>query len=569
MKKYLALILASLMLVAAFAGCGKKEVEVNGVFRSYFTSAPPTVNPLITHDTNPHTLIEYISASLYRQVVNKTKDGWAWATDLAAEMPKQVDADGYVWEYKILKGLKWTNGDAITAGDWEFTFKEYANPVAQNLSASSMTKCSYGVIKNLYEYQMGEVTDWADVGFKKIDDYTFQCTYSTPVNSVESAMRCVNRCIINKTVFEAGAMGDGTSNYGSNVETAPACGRFILTEWIPDAKYVLTRNPDYAHADEILIEGITYTVVPDAGTALQLFENDELDKVDVNYTDWEAYEDDPRIYEYFNDSLMYFMVNLGNPNYNGLLGDINYRQALYWGADRVEVANTLGVHTASRLMRKAVIGNPKTGQAFVDFPADYVPDGTKIFDAKKANEYLTKAYEKAGITTNEMRILFSETATHIKGAAEILQKQYENVFGGKLVVKMHVVPSSQSTKLRRWNPDDPTAYDTALGSLLPSANDPRSTFNYYRSDYTPPRFCYAKPEFDALYAEAMTYDLEADNAKVIELCQKMEKMLLDDLVNIPLYERPNKVLFREGIKLPAGQYIVGWGFGEAYMTIAK
>jgi ABC-type oligopeptide transport system substrate-binding subunit len=64
-----------------------------------------------------------------------------------------------------------------------------------------MTKCSYGVIKNLYEYQMGEVTDWADVGFKKIDDYTFQCTYSTPVNSVESAMRCVNRCIINKTVF--------------------------------------------------------------------------------------------------------------------------------------------------------------------------------------------------------------------------------------------------------------------------------------------------------------------------------------------------------------------------------
>ncbi|MBR4304268.1 MAG: hypothetical protein IKT81_02935, partial [Clostridia bacterium] len=233
------------------------------------------------------------------------------------------------------------------------------------------------------------------------------------------------------------------------------------------------------------------------------------------------------------------------------------------------IAETLGVHTASRLVRKAVVGNPAVGTAFVELPNTYVPDGDKIFDPVKANEYLDKAYEKAGITTNEMRILISETATHIKGAAEIAMKQYEDVFGGKVVAKMQQVPSSQATTLRRWNPENPTAYDTALGSLLPSANDPRATFNYYRSDYTPPRFCYANPVFDDKYAEAMSYDLEADNDKVIALCMDMEKMLLDELVNIPLYERPNKVLFNEKITLPAGGYIVGWGFGESYMTIAK
>ena len=47
----------------------------------------------------------------------------------------------------------------------------------------------------------------------------------------------------------------------------------------------------------------------------------------------------------------------------------------------------------------------------------------------------------------------------------------------------------------------------------------------------------------------------------------MEKMILDDLVNIPIYERPDKVIFSDRVKLVAGGYVEGWGFGERYMTI--
>jgi ABC-type transport system substrate-binding protein len=104
--------------------------------------------------------------------------------------------------------------------------------------------------------------------------------------------------------------------------------------------------------------------------------------------------------------------------------------------------------------------------------------------------------------------------------------------------------------------------------MLPSADDPRLTFAFYRSDYSPPRFAYANDEFDALYEESMDLDYINETAEIIELCQQMEKIIaVDDLVNIPLYERPEKVVFSDRVKLPVDHFIVGWGFGEIYCEL--
>ena len=569
MKKYLALVLAVLMLVAAFAGCGKEETKVYGTFRTYFTNPPPTVSCLATQDTNPWTLIDLTTACLYRQVLNKEKTGWEWATDLAAKFPEQVDDAGYVWKYTIVKDAVWSNGDKITADDFEFTFREHANPKMAYVSATQMTTNSYGQLKNIYEYGLGEITDWSQVGYKKLDDYSFQVEFTTPATQ-DDAIRACNRALVNETVYMKGMNADGTGTlYGTDIENFTCCGAFILTEWIPDGKYVLTRNPDYVHADEIKLESIVYTVVPDTNAALQLFENGELDYVSISYNQWEDYEDDPRIYEYFNDSLMYFMINHGNPSFGNILGNLNFRKALFHGVDRVAMSEIIGCYPATRLVRRAVMSNPATGVPFYTLPTDYVKTGEEVFDKTLANQLLDKAYEECKQTKVDMRILYSETSTHLRGCAEILQKQYHDHFAGKLNVIMQAMPSAQAQALRKWNPDDPTGFDTALGSFLPTANDPRQTFKFYLSSVVPPRFYWTSDELDRLFAESMELDLESDNEKVIEYCMKMEKLMLDEMVIVPVYEIPTKVLYETNVKLPADGYVIGWGFGNEYMSMTE
>ena len=83
----------------------------------------------------------------------------------------------------------------------------------------------------------------------------------------------------------------------------------------------------------------------------------------------------------------------------------------------------------------------------------------------------------------------------------MIQKQYEKVFEGKLKVSIRQVPST--IKLRRWDPENPTSYEASIGGLLATVNDPRPHFRFYTSYYNPPRIKWDKPEYDALYDEAM------------------------------------------------------------------
>ena len=507
---------------------------------------------------------------MFRSVIDpESVAGWKNDLELAASWPTPVGTDGLTWEFKIREDGKWANGDPITIDDVIYTLQQYADPLQQNLSASSFTGSAYGKVKNAYEYQTGAVKSWDEVGVKKIDDYTMHVTYEE-VLPMDNVWRIVDRQLVYKPLYEAGMNADRTAtNYGTSIDTYMSAGPYKLVEWIPDAQFTFERNENYIYADEIKIEGIVKKVVPEKGTQLQMFLNGELDYVLLSYNDWEQFEDDPRVYEYNSNTSTWIMCNVGNTENDGLIGDLNYREAMFYGIDRVSMAKTLMCFPTTSNIRPETIADPVSGLLYWDVERDWLLTPEESYDVTKANQFLDKAYEKRNLTTSDFTILFTESSAIVGATAEILQKQFENTFGNRLVMKLDAKPSSIVNSQRRWNPDDPNAYQASLGYLLPAKENPRAYFNYFKSSYSPPRFCYADPAYDAMYEEAAGLDLQKDNARVIELCLAMEKQLYEDRINIAMYIDPTKVLYAENIILPAGGYVPGYGFGNDWIAIKK
>lgn len=573
MKKLFCLALA---LVFA-AGCAlfptnnsKDNTDgLYGWFEDYITSPVGTFCMYNTADTIPYNMAKRCTARLYTQLLNESKNGYYFTGDLALSAPVAADDSNTVWNIELRRGYCWENGEEITADDFVYSMQQLLDPKATNRQATIIASSAYAPIKNANEYFLGKCT-WKDVGIKKLDDYNLQLTTSRKV-SAELIMRTFETpytMLVYKPMYEAARNENGTSAYGTSLDNFMSAGPFSLTAWEPDAKYTFTTNSDYIFAHLYSIEGINVSVISNSITATELFLKGKLDYLSISYAEWERFEDDPREYEFWGNSLQYMFINLGNPNQNRLFGNINFRKALYYGADRVELAETIGAIPATRLVKKAVVGNPDTGTPFVEMEGSlsYIDDGYKVYNPTLANEYLTKAFENCKLTSATMEIYYGETSTHSKPATEIMHNQYESVFGGKLNVTLRQVPAAQQFSLRRWNPDNPTAFDANIGSVTPLNDSPYYTFQYYTSYYSPPRFCYNNTKFDTIYEKAATSE---DYLEVTALCQQLEKILLEDLVVIPLYELPSKSLFSQRISLPADGFVNNFGFGYEYAVISK
>ena len=574
MRKVFALLLALVMVAAAVSGCGeKKPVEASGVFRTYFTAFPTTLNGWRPGggDVSTGKVNGLVKAGFYSDELDEDGEGWHWICELAEDFPQKMDEEGKVWRITMKKGLKWANGDDLDINDYIYSWKQALDPIQLNSIAGIFNSAQMKLV-NAYKYYMqastGETVPFEDVGLKKIDDYTVEITAEKGVPQINVMRFSGSVAIVYEPLYEAGMSEDRSfTDYGTAMDKYMCNGPFMISDWVQDAKMTLVKNTNYVYADKIRIAGIEFSVVPNSQTAIELFMQDKLDYCAILYTDWEKFEDDPRVYEYFNDSLMYMMINIGNPSQNNLLGSLDFRKALYYGIDRNSIADAIGVYPAMRYIRRAVVGDSNTGESFVNIPQDYVKTAEESYNVPLANEYLAKAYEEKGLETASEQILLSETATHIKAVTEILQKHYNDIFGGKLTVTIRQLPPSQAQTLRRWHDDDPTSFDIALGSLLPSSTDVRDSFKYYTSAYNPPRTLWNDPEYDKLYNDVQGLDLYSDTEEIVSKCQQMEKILLDNVVINPVYERPEKVLYSEHVHLPVEHYVIGYGFGERFMTI--
>ena len=180
-----------------------------------------------------------------------------------------VSEDGTVYTFKIREGVNWVDYqgkviEAVTAHSFVAGFQHMLD------AAGGLEYLVQGVVKGANEYIEGEITDFAQVGVKALDDYTLQYTLEAPTSYFTTMLGYNVFAPMSKTFFEAkggvfgvDAYADASADadkytYGTSHENIAYCGPYLVKSAVSENTIVFEANSAYWNTDKVQIKTLTW-----------------------------------------------------------------------------------------------------------------------------------------------------------------------------------------------------------------------------------------------------------------------------------------------------------------------
>lgn len=564
LKKVLALVLSAALVVSAFAGCGGKSSSsttstesiaasessaestestasgdstpaASGDATAIFT--PKTVDAAKTISLNAgmeptglNTLtstyaIEFsLFKHMYENLVTLDDDD---NTVPGAAESWDYDEDTLTYTFHLRKDGVWTNGDPVTAKDFEFAWSQALNPDV----ASDYAYFLY-FIKNAEKYFNGEVA-WDEVGVKVVDDYTLEVTMEQPTPYALFLFSFGTLAPINQRFYEA----VGADLYSTEAQYFCTNGPFALTEWSHNDKIVMQKNDAWHGAADVEVEEIDWKIITDANAALSSFLAGDLDMVGLDTGELikqaeaagatiQSYTDGTSFYIYFNNNDQY-------------LSNVNLRRALFNAIDEQKEIDTVWQNDNEPMTSFTAPGVSATdGTSFAGKVGElYAPSR----DQEKAKEYLATALSELGCTVDELSAHLSidcgDSAMSI-AEASFYQEQWRQVLGIEVTVNSMI--TKQGSQNRKTG-----NYVMSITGWGPDYNDPNTFLDLWVTDGGNNQTGFSNERYDELIdLAAKETDLEKRESYFIEC----EQIIADQLPIGPAFWRAPSYACSDKIK---------------------
>lgn len=562
LKKVLALVLSAALVVSAFAGCGgnssKTSTESIAASESSAESTESTASgdstPAASGDATatftPKTVDAAKTISLNAGMeptgLNTLTSTYAIEFSLFKHMYENLvtlddddntvpgaaeswdyDEDTLTYTFHLRKDGVWTNGDPVTAKDFEFAWSQALNPDV----ASDYAYFLY-FIKNAEKYFNGEVA-WDEVGVKVVDDYTLEVTMEQPTPYALFLFSFGTLAPINQRFYEA----VGADLYSTEAQYFCTNGPFALTEWSHNDKIVMQKNDAWHGAADVEVEEIDWKIITDANAALSSFLAGDLDMVGLGTGELikqataagatiQSYTDGTSFYIYFNNNDQY-------------LSNVNLRRALFNAIDEQKEIDTVWQNDNEPMTSFTAPGVSATdGTSFAGKVGElYAPSR----DQEKAKEYLATALSELGCTVDELSAHLSidcgDSATSI-AEASFYQEQWRQVLGIEVAVNSMI--TKQGSQNRKTG-----NYVMSITGWGPDYNDPNTFLDLWVTDGGNNQTGFSNERYDELIdLAAKETDLEKRESYFIEC----EQIIADQLPIGPAFWRAPSYACSDKIK---------------------
>ncbi len=180
-----------------------------------------------------------------------------------------ISPDGLVYTFHLRDDVTFHNGARFTADDVVYTVERMMNPATAALNTDF-----FSMIKGAGDMLDGQAEGVE--GVKALDDYTVEITLEVPFAPFLANLATPSCSIYNREATEAA--GD---QFGIDPAVTVGTGPFKITDWVLNDRITLARNDDYFKGPA-KIDGIELIQVPDENTQKLMYENGELDVVDLS-----------------------------------------------------------------------------------------------------------------------------------------------------------------------------------------------------------------------------------------------------------------------------------------------
>lgn len=263
MKKIIVMLLCLVMLFT-FAGCG--ESKSSGESLSVcIASEPQSIDPALNSAIDGATMLVHLFSGLAKW--SKGEDGNLEITaDVAEKLVEPKDnGDGtFTYTYTIREDAKWSDGEPVTAKDFEFAWKR-----ATSVDLAADYAYMFEVVKG-YNEDLAK----SDIAVKALDNGKLQVTTIGKLPYWNELLAFPIYFPVREDVV------DNDGKWATDPSTYVSNGPYTLQDWDHNSVITLAKSENYYDADAVTMPEIKFYLSDDTNNMLANYKNGDWQLID-------------------------------------------------------------------------------------------------------------------------------------------------------------------------------------------------------------------------------------------------------------------------------------------------
>jgi oligopeptide transport system substrate-binding protein len=410
--------------------------------------------------------------------------------------------DGLTYTFHLRPGIKWSNGEPLTADDFLNSWERVLNPA----TASEYAYQLYYLV-NGEAYGTGKITDFSQVGVKAPDPQTLVVTLSHPTAYFLELTSFQTLCPVHLPTVKK--YGRDWTKPGHMVSNGP----YVLKEWRLNDYILVEANPFYWRP--VRVHRIKVLPTKDPTACFNLFYSKKTDLIldtrSIPSTLVPEIKDEPWFHANPFGATSFIRFNVKRKPFD----DVRVRKALALALDKKDIVTKItrcGEPVADTLVPP---GNP-----------GYVPPEGLGYHPDEARQLLAEAGYPGGKGFPDVDLLYAIRGTGEQVATEI-QALWQRELG---ITSIHLRGQEWKVFL---NTQQLVDFDLSTSGWIGDYNDPQTFIDMFVTDGGNNQTGWSDPQYDQML---QTSENTADPVQRMQILQGMEKILVDDEVPIiPVY----------------------------------